>query len=63
MLEFNKILEMDFTKASVRDLNEAVVRLKKAQWKEYTTRGNTARSQMLFKRFEEAEKEIDRRLK
>ena len=62
MRELYEVLEMDYSKASVRELNEAIVRLGKANRKEYETRGNTERCQVLFRRREEAKAELDRRL-
>lgn len=62
MMEFYKIERMDVSKATMIELNEASVRLAKANWKEYTTRGNTQRCQELFKKLEEVRKEIDRRV-
>ena len=40
-------------------LKKELERLKKAQWKEYTTRGNTQKSQELFEKCEEIEKQLN----
>lgn len=63
MMEFYMIETMDVSKATMIELNEARVRLAKANWKEYTTRGRTERCSQLFKKLEEVDREIDRRTK
>lgn len=62
MMELYQIECMDVSKATMNELREARVRLSKANWKEYTTRGNTPRCGELFRKLEEVDREIDMRL-
>lgn len=46
---------------TTRELMEKRDRLRKINWREYTTRGNTQRCQELFKEIEALDEEIKRR--